>query len=90
MSNDHIVKSFDEDLNNIDLDEDDIQGTATGVMSLITGIILYSIGYGPVKGFAIILCLGILTSMFTGVFVSKALTNICIRENKSQLFGAKL
>ena len=60
------------------------------ITTMITGIILYSIGYGPVKGFAIILCLGILTSMFTGVFVSKALTNICIRENKSQLFGAKL
>lgn len=57
--------------------------------TLITGIILYSIGYGPVKGFAIILCLGILTSMFTGVFVSKALTNLAIRENKAQLLGVK-
>ncbi|MBL4942234.1 MAG: protein translocase subunit SecD [Colwellia sp.] len=60
------------------------------ITTMITGIILYSIGYGPVKGFAIILCLGILTSMFTGVFVSKALTNIVIRENKSQLLGVKL
>lgn len=60
------------------------------ITTMITGIILYSIGYGPVKGFAIILCLGILTSMFTGVFVSKALTNLCIRENKTQLLGVKL
>jgi preprotein translocase subunit SecD len=60
------------------------------ITTMITGIILYSIGYGPVKGFAIILCLGILTSMFTGVFVSKALTNLSIRENKSQLLGVKL
>ena len=60
------------------------------ITTMITGIILYSIGYGPVKGFAIILCLGILTSMFTGVFVSKALTNLTIRENKSQLLGVKL
>ena len=60
------------------------------ITTMITGIILYSIGYGPVKGFAIILCLGILTSMFTGVFVSKALTNLYIRENKSQLLGVKL
>jgi len=60
------------------------------ITTMITGIILYSIGYGPVKGFALILCLGILTSMFTGVFVSKALTNLSIRENKSQLLGVKL
>jgi len=60
------------------------------ITTMITGIILYSIGYGPVKGFALILCLGILTSMFTGVFVSKALTNLAIRANKSQLLGIKL
>ncbi len=60
------------------------------ITTMITGIILYAIGYGAVKGFAIILCLGILTSMFTGVFVSKALTNFSIRENKSQLLGVKL
>jgi len=60
------------------------------ITTMITGIILYSIGYGAVKGFAIILCLGILTSMFTGVFVSKALTNLTIRENTSQLIGVKL
>lgn len=60
------------------------------ITTMITGIILYAIGYGAVKGFAIILCLGILTSMFTGVFVSKALTNLVIRKNKSQLLGVKL
>jgi len=60
------------------------------ITTMITGIILYSIGYGPVKGFALILCLGILTSMFTGVFVSKALTNLAIRANKTQLLGVKL
>ena len=59
------------------------------ITTMITGIILYSIGYGPVKGFALILCLGILTSMFTGVFVSRALTNMAIRNNKSQLLGVK-
>jgi len=60
------------------------------ITTMITGIILYSIGYGPVKGFALILCLGILTSMFTGVFVSKALTNLTVRANKTQLLGVKL
>ncbi|NQZ21939.1 MAG: protein translocase subunit SecD [Colwellia sp.] len=60
------------------------------ITTMITGIILYSIGYGPVKGFALILCLGILTSMFTGVFVSKALTNLTFRTNTTQLLGVKL
>jgi preprotein translocase subunit SecD len=46
------------------------------VTTLITAAILYSIGYGPIKGFAITLGLGILTSMFTGVFISKTLTNL--------------
>jgi preprotein translocase subunit SecD len=58
--------------------------------TMITGIILYSIGYGAVKGFAIILCLGILTSMFTGVFVSKVLTNLSIKAKRTQLLGVKL
>ena len=57
------------------------------ITTMITGIILFTIGNGPVKGFALILCLGILTSMFTGVFVSKVLTNIVIRKNKTQLLG---
>ena len=57
------------------------------ITTMITGIILYTIGNGPVKGFALILCLGILTSMFTGVFVSKGLTNMVIRKNKTQLLG---
>ncbi|MEH6710398.1 MAG: hypothetical protein V7733_04230, partial [Paraglaciecola polaris] len=41
-----------------------------------TALILLSIGYGPVKGFAMTLSLGILTSMFTGVFVAHVLTYI--------------
>lgn len=44
------------------------------ITTLLTGLVLLSIGYGPVKGFAITLCLGLLTSIFTGVFVSQALT----------------
>ncbi len=44
------------------------------VTTMITAIILYAIGYGPVKGFAITLALGLLTSVFTGVYISKALS----------------
>ncbi|KXI28459.1 protein translocase subunit SecD [Paraglaciecola hydrolytica] len=44
------------------------------ITTMITALILLSIGYGPVKGFAMTLSLGILTSMFTGVFVAHVLT----------------
>ncbi|WP_339725734.1 protein translocase subunit SecD [uncultured Paraglaciecola sp.] len=44
------------------------------VTTMITALILLSIGYGPVKGFAMTLSLGILTSMFSGVFVAHILT----------------
>ncbi len=43
------------------------------VTTLITGFILWSVGSGPIKGFAITLCLGILLSMFTALFVTRNL-----------------
>lgn len=41
------------------------------ITSLLTGVILFGFGTGPIKGFAVTLCLGILTSMFTALYVSK-------------------
>ena len=46
------------------------------VTTLIAGIALFAFGSGPVKGFAVVLCLGILTSMFSAVVVSRALVNL--------------
>lgn len=40
--------------------------------TFITGVILYVFGSGPVKGFAITLCLGIAASMFSAIYVSRA------------------
>ncbi len=57
------------------------------ITTLITAGILYGVGYGPVKGFAITLGLGILTSMFTGVFASRAMTNIAMLKSKKLLKG---
>ena len=45
------------------------------ITTLIIAAVLYSIGQGPVQGFALTLGLGILTSMFTGILVSRALIN---------------
>jgi len=44
--------------------------------TLIVAVILFAVGTGPVKGFAVTLSLGILTSMFTAIMVTRALTNL--------------
>ncbi|MGF1695449.1 protein translocase subunit SecD [Vibrio lamellibrachiae] len=46
------------------------------ITTMITAVILYSIGNGPIQGFALTLGLGLLTSMFTGVFVSRSIINL--------------
>jgi preprotein translocase subunit SecD len=48
----------------------------SNITTLIAGVALFMFGSGPVKGFAVVLCLGILTSMFSGVMVSRALVNL--------------
>lgn len=45
------------------------------VTTLIAAVILFSIGSGPVKGFAVVLTIGLLTSMFTAITGSRALVN---------------
>ncbi|HFB64435.1 MAG TPA: protein translocase subunit SecD [Aeromonadales bacterium] len=46
------------------------------ITTLIAAIILFAIGTGPVKGFAVTLAIGILTSMFTAIVGSRALVNL--------------
>jgi preprotein translocase subunit SecD len=48
----------------------------SNVTSLIAGVALLIFGSGPVRGFAVVHCLGILTSMFSSVLVSRALVNL--------------
>lgn len=45
------------------------------ITTLLVAIILFAMGSGPVKGFAITLCIGILTSMFSGLMVSRSIVN---------------
>ena len=47
----------------------------SNITTLIAGVLLFAVGTGPIKGFAVTLCLGILTSMFTAVTVSRAVIN---------------
>ena len=48
----------------------------SNITTLIAGIALFAFGSGPVKGFAVVLCLGILTSVFTATFVSRGIVNL--------------
>ncbi|MFM9913298.1 MAG: protein translocase subunit SecD [Methylophilaceae bacterium] len=48
----------------------------SNVTTLIVGVMLFSFGSGPVRGFAIVHVLGILTSMFSAVVVSRGLVNL--------------
>jgi preprotein translocase subunit SecD len=48
----------------------------SNVTTLIAGIALFAFGSGPIKGFAVVHCLGILTSMFSAVMVSRGIVNL--------------
>jgi preprotein translocase subunit SecD len=54
----------------------------SNVTTLIVGLSLLVFGSGPVRGFAVVHCLGILTSMFSAVFVSRGVVNLWYGRKK--------
>jgi preprotein translocase subunit SecD len=48
----------------------------SNITTLIAGVALFAFGSGPVKGFAVVHCLGIMTSMFSAVMVSRGMVNL--------------
>ncbi|PCI04831.1 MAG: protein translocase subunit SecD [Gammaproteobacteria bacterium] len=50
--------------------------TDANVTTLLAAIVLFTLGTGPVKGFAITLCIGIITSMFTAIVGTRAIVNL--------------
>ncbi|HAY41536.1 MAG TPA: protein translocase subunit SecD [Gammaproteobacteria bacterium] len=52
------------------------------ITTLIASLVLFSFGTGPIKGFAITLSIGIVTSMFTAIVVSRGIINIIYGERK--------
>ena len=54
----------------------------SNVTTLIVGLALLVFGSGPVQGFAVVHCLGILTSMFSAVFVSRGVVNLWYGRKK--------
>ena len=54
----------------------------SNITTLIAGLALFMFGSGPVKGFAVVHCLGILTSMFSAVFFSRGIVNLVYGTKK--------
>lgn len=48
----------------------------SNLTTFIAGVVLFAVGTGPIKGFAITLCIGLVTSMFTAVTGTRALVNL--------------
>ena len=60
------------------------------VTTLITGIVLIILGTGPVHSFAVTLCIGILTSLFTSIFISRLIFTRMLDKEKEISFTTKL
>jgi len=54
----------------------------SNITTLIAGVFLFWLGSGPVRGFAVVLCIGILTSMFSAVTVSRGIVNLTYGRSK--------
>jgi len=54
------------------------------ITTLITALILFQFGTGPVRGFAVTLSIGIIASFFTALFVTRTLYLIYIRNKRAQ------
>jgi SecD/SecF fusion protein len=62
----------------------------SNVTTLLTGIVLYVFGTGPIKGFATTLVIGILTSLFTAIFVTRLIYEFLLKRNAKLTFDIKL
>jgi SecD/SecF fusion protein len=62
----------------------------SNVTTLLTGIVLYVFGTGPIKGFATTLVIGILTSLFTAIFITRLIYESLLKRNVKLTFDIKL
>ncbi|PQJ21147.1 protein translocase subunit SecDF [Tenacibaculum sp. SG-28] len=60
------------------------------ITTLLTGIILYSFGTGPIKGFALTLMIGIATSLFTAVFITRLLIDGAVTKGTNLTFNTNI
>ena len=54
----------------------------SNVTTFCSGLILFQFGTGPVRGFAVTLCLGILTSLLTGVFGTRVVYDLLVSRRR--------
>ena len=54
------------------------------ITTLISAVILFFLGSGPVKGFAVTLAIGIITTLFSAYFVARHLTSLYVMRNKDK------
>jgi SecD/SecF fusion protein len=60
----------------------------SNITTFITGLILYFLGAGPIQGFALTLMIGILGTLFTGIFVTRAIIELLVSKGTTQFsFG---
>ena len=62
----------------------------SNVTTILTGIVLYIFGTGPIKGFATTLVIGILTSMFTSIFITRIIYEALLKRNANLTFSIKI
>ena len=55
------------------------------ITTFIAGIVLYTYGTGPIRGFAVTLMIGIVTTLFTGIFQSRAMMDFLTRKASARL-----
>jgi SecD/SecF fusion protein len=59
------------------------------VTTLLTGVVLYIFGTGPIKGFATTLVIGIITSLFSAIFITRIIYDTMLKKNKTLTFSIK-
>jgi SecD/SecF fusion protein len=62
----------------------------SNVTTILTGIVLYIFGTGPIKGFATTLVIGILTSLFTAIFITRIIYESLLKRNAKLTFSIKI
>jgi SecD/SecF fusion protein len=60
------------------------------VTTLLTGVVLYTFGSGPVQGFATTLIIGLLSSLFTAIFITRLIFTNLLDKNKNILFDNQI
>lgn len=60
------------------------------ITTFLTGIILYVFGSGPIKGFALTLMIGIATSLFTAIFITRLLVDSAVAKNTDLTFNTNI